>query len=168
MKQTFSPGISLVEIVITLGIMSVISVASVWLVFTTVSLRDKVLATTATAESLRVFSHTLSRAIENAAVVSGSSGSLYLTSASECWSFVYDDSVKNVRYSQSLASGCTPNLTPTTVFFPVISAINSMVFIVTPIATGGRQVTVSGVVSTVLPFDSYQTSFSDTFTNVID
>ncbi|OGD69805.1 hypothetical protein A3A84_01975 [Candidatus Collierbacteria bacterium RIFCSPLOWO2_01_FULL_50_23] len=161
-------GTSMLEVIITLSIMSVISVASVWLVFTTLSLRDQVLATTTTTESLRVFSRTLTRAIQNTSVVGGSSSSLLLTSAAECWSFVYDSISKNVRYSQTLASGCTPNPDPTILFFPSYSEISAFNFSVASLATGGRQVTVSGVINTIFPFENYQTSFSDTFTNVID
>lgn len=161
-------GTSMLEVVITLSVMSVISVASVWLVFTTLSLRDQSLATTTTTESLRVFSRTLNRAIQNAAVVSSTQTSLLLTSASECWSFVYDSVYKNVRYSDIVASGCTPNPNPTTLFFPSYSEISSVTFSVTPMVTGGRQVTVSGIVNTIFPFENYQASFSDSFTNLID
>lgn len=167
-KRRLQAGISVLEIVITLSILSVISVASVWLVFTTLSLRDKALATTLTQESLRVFTVKLRQAVLSANVASGTSTSLLLTSASECWSFVYDSVAQNVRYSQVLASGCVPNPNPSTNFFPSVSAISSMTFTVVSLATGGRQVTATGVIKTTLPFDSYQTSFADTFTNVVD
>ncbi len=158
----------MLEVVITLSILSVVSVASVWLVFTTLSLRDQALATTATNESLRVFSRTLSKAVQGASVVSGTPTSLLLTSISECWSFVYDATAKNVRYSQIVAQGCTPNPSPSTLFFPSYSEVTSFNFSVSPLATGGRQVFASGVVNTILPFENYQINFSDTFTNVVD
>ncbi|MBI1872008.1 hypothetical protein HYS10_01170 [Candidatus Collierbacteria bacterium] len=168
MKRRLEAGVSVLEIVITLSILSVVSVASVWLVFTTLSLRDKALATTLTQESLRVFTAKLRLAVLNANVVSGTSTSLLLTSASECWSFVYDSVAQNIRYSQILSSGCTPDPNPSTNFFPTITSIGSITFTINPLATGGRQVTATGVVKTTLPFDNYQTSFADTFTNVVD
>lgn len=161
-------GISMLEVVISLGILSVVSVASVWLVFTTLSLRDQTLATTSTSESLRIFSRTLSRAIQNANVVSGTSDSLLLTSAAECWSFVYDSVAKNVRFAQTLASGCTPNPNPGTLFFPSYSQITNLIIVVTPLVTGGRQVTTTGVIDTVMPFSNYQVNFSNTYFNTID
>lgn len=167
-KRKLEAGVSVLEIVITLSILSIVSVASVWLVFTTLSLRDKALATTLTQESLRVFVKQLRQAVLNANAVSGTSTSLFLTSASECWSFVYDSAAQNIRYSQILASGCVPNPSPSTNFFPTVSRISSLTFTITSLATGGRQVTTTGVVKTTFPFDSYQTSFADTFTNVVD
>ncbi len=168
MHSAGQAGVSMLEVIISLSILSVISVASVWLVFTTLSLRDSALATTTTTESLRVFSRTISKAVQNASVVGGTGSSLLLTSASECWSFVYDSIYKNIRYSQILASGCTPNLTPTTLFFPSYSEITSFTFSVTPLPNGGRQIFASGVINTIFPFENYQISFADTFTNVID
>ncbi|MFZ2201873.1 MAG: prepilin-type N-terminal cleavage/methylation domain-containing protein [Microgenomates group bacterium] len=161
-------GVSMLEVIITLSIMSIVSVASVWLVFTTLSLRDLVLATTATSESLRVLSWTLSRAIRGASVVSGSATSLLITSADECWSFVYDSDLKNLRYAKMMAAGCAPNPSPSELFFPSYSQITNFSFLVAPLPTGGRQVTASGVMNTILPFENYQTSFGDTFTNVVD
>lgn len=166
MKQ--NRGISVLEVVITLGILSVVSVASVWLVFTTLALRDQALAITTTSESLRVFSRTLSRAIQSASVISGSGQSLLLTAQNECWSFVYDTISLNVRWSHTEASGCAPNPNPATLFFPSYSQIISLNFTVFPLATGGRQVFALGVINTILPFENYQTNFSDTFSNVID
>lgn len=168
MKRIRNLGVSTLEVIITLSILSVVSVASVWLVFTTLSLRDQVLATTTTAESLRVFSHILSGGIQKAAVISSTPTTLFLTSANECWSFIYDSNVKNIYYSQSKASGCTPNLTPSTLFFPSYSEISSFNFQLTNLATGGRQVTASGVINTILPFGNYLTNFTDTFTNLVD
>jgi len=158
----------MIEVVVSLGILSVVSAASVWLVFTTLALRDQALATTTTTESLRIFSRTIYRAVANASVVSGTSTSLLLTSANECWSFVYDSNAKNIRYSQISAASCTPNPNPVTSFFPSYSQIENMTFNVTPLSTGGRQVTAAGVINTVLPFANYQTNFSNTVTNVID
>ena len=100
MRTKRQAGVSMLEVVITLSIMSIVSVASVWLVFTTLSLRDLVLATTATSESLRVLSHALSRAVRGASVVGGSPTSLLITSVDECWSFVYDADVKNLPYAK--------------------------------------------------------------------
>lgn len=168
MRINHQAGTSMLEVIITLGVMSVISVASVWLVFTTLALRDQALATTTTTESLRVFSKTLAKAIQNASVVSGTATSLLLTSENECWSFVYDSVYKNIRYSQILASGCTPNPNPAALFFPSYSEISSFTFSVVSLSTGGRQVFASGVINTIFPFENYQASFSDTFTNVID
>lgn len=158
----------MLEVIITLGIMSIVSVASVWLVFTTLALRDLTLATTSTSEALRVFSWTLSRAVRNATVVSGSATTLLLTGADECWSFVYDDVAKNVRYAKTTAIGCSPNPAPSELFFSSYSQLTNFTFSINPLSTGGRQVTAMGAINTILPFENYQTSFSDTFTNVID
>lgn len=158
----------MLEVIITLGIMSIVSVASVWLVFTTLALRDLTLATTSTSEALRVFSWTLSHSVRGATVVSGSATTLLLTGVNECWSFVYDDVAKNIRYAKTLAIGCSPNPVPSELFFPSYSQLTNFSFSVNPLPTGGRQVTAMGAINTILPFENYQTSFSDTFTNVID
>ncbi len=158
----------MLEVIITLSIMSIVSVASVWLVFTTLSLRDLTLATISTSEALRVFSSTLSRAVRSATVVSSTPSSLLLTSESECWSFVYDEAAKNLRYAKAAAAGCSPNLAPSDLFFSSYSQLSSFSFSVNPLPTGGRQITAIGAINTILPFENYQTSFSDTFTNVID
>lgn len=168
MKRKQEAGVSMLEVIITLSIMSIVSVASVWLVFTTLSLRDLALATTATSESLRVLSTTLSRAVRSASVISGSPNSLLITSVDECWSFVYDGDLKNIRYAKTLATGCAPNPNPGELFFPSYSQLTSFSISVAPLPTGGRQVTVGGVINTILPFENYQTSFLDTFTNVVD
>ena len=168
MRTKRQAGVSMLEVVITLSIMSIVSVASVWLVFTTLSLRDLVLATTATSESLRVLSHALSRAVRGASVVGGSPTSLLITSVDECWSFVYDAGVKNLRYAKTMAAGCVPNPNPSELFFPSYSQLTNFSFLVAALPTGGRQVTASGVMNTILPFENYETSFSDTFTNVVD
>lgn len=156
------------EVVITLGILSVVSIASVWLIFTTLNLRDQALATTQTNESLRVFMKTLRQATMGATVVTGSATTLFLTAPSECWSFVYDAAAKSVRYAQSLTSGCTPDLNPATSFFSSVTQVPALTFMVIPLATGGRQVVVTGVVNTILPFENYQADFTNTFTNVVD
>lgn len=168
MKLRTQLGVSMLEVVITLSIMSIVSVASVWLVFTTLSLRDLTLATTTSSESMRVFSNSLSRAVRNASVVSGTPTSIFLTSATECWSFVYDSNTKKVFYSLISSAGCTPNLNPTISFFPSVSQVTNLIFNISNLTTGGRQVTVTGVINTILPFENYQISFSDTYTNVID
>ncbi len=159
---------SMLEVIITLSIMSIVSVASVWLVFTTLALRDLTLATTSTSESLRVFSSTLARAVRNAAGVSSSPSSLFLTSADECWSFVFDESAKVLRYNQTTSVGCTPDPSPSESFFSSYSQISNFTFSVSALPTGGRQITAIGTVTTILPFENYQTSFLETFTNVID
>lgn len=158
----------MLEVIITLGIMSIVSVASVWLVFTTLALRDLTLATTSTSEALRVFSWTLSRAVRGSMVVNGSATTLLLTGADICWSFVYDDVAKNIRYAKTSAVGCSPNPYPSEPFFASYSQLTNFTFSINPLPTGGRQVTAIGVINTILPFENYQTSFSDTFTNVID
>jgi hypothetical protein len=158
----------MLEVIISLSIMSIVSVASVWLVFTTLALRDLALATTATSESLRVFGHILSRVVVGANVITSSPTTLFLTSANECWSFVYDANTKQVFYAQTLATGCAPNPNPANVFFPSYTQVDNFIFGVSTLPTGGRQVTVTGVVNTILPFENYQVSFSNTFTNVVD
>lgn len=168
MKNKFILGISTLEVIITLSILSVISVASVWLVFSTLSLRDQALATTTTSESLRIFSRSVAKAVQNASVITTSGTSLLTTSANECWSFIYDSNTQKIYYSQVLAAGCSPNLSPTDSFFPSYSQIPSFTVLISPMSTGGRQVSISGVINTILPFDNYQTVFSETFANVID
>lgn len=168
MKNKFTSGISVIEVTISLGILSIISTASVWLIFTSLSLRDQALATTRTNESLRVLFHTLRSSIQKASVVSGSSNSLLLTSASECHSFVYDQTAQNLRYARSTIPGCAPDPNPSTLFFPPTVKLTASTFSVTPLVTGGRQVNVSGTIQTILPFNNYLTSYNETFTNLID
>lgn len=161
-------GISVLELLITLSIMSVLSIASVWLVFTTLSLRDKTKATTLTQESIRVLTNFVQKASINSSTVTGSNTSLFATSANECWSLLYDSVNKLVRFNDIAASGCTPDTNPTKLFFPSEVKVNSFTVSITPLSTGGRQVGVSGVLQTILPFDNYQASFSISNTNVID
>lgn len=168
MKISKESGISIIEITISLGILSIISTASVWLVFTSLSLRDQALATIQTNEAIRVFSHTLRRAIQTASVISGSATTLLITSPTECTSFAYDQAARNVRYSKITSTGCAPDPNPTNLFFPTVTKINSATFTVSALPTGGRQVNVTGTVQTILPFNNYLTSFTETYINLVD
>jgi len=161
-------GFTILELLIAISIFSVVSVASVWLIFSSLSLRDQTLAATRTQEQLRVFSHTLRGAIQNASVVSGGGNTLQLVSLNECWSFIYDDMLRNVRYSKTTGAGCSPDPVPDSPFFLTTSQLLSLSFTITPLSTGGRQVSVNGEMRTILPFDDFQMSFNDSFTNLID
>lgn len=159
---------TILELLIAIAIFSVVSVISVWLIFSSLSLRDQTLAATRVQEQLRVFSHTLREAIQNSSTVSGGGGTLQLKSANNCWSFLYDGMLKNVRYSQIVDPACTPDPVPQNTYFSPTTSITSLNFTIIPLSTGGRTVSVSIAVKVTLPFDDYQTSYQDTFTNLID
>lgn len=159
---------TLVELLISMGIFSVISVASVWLVFLSLSLRDLSSATSKTEESLRIFNHTFRQASQNASSVSGGGNSILMKTATECWSFVYDGTVKKIKYDHTIVAGCNPNPTPTNLFFPTMIVVDNFVFNVSPLSTGGRQINATGKITSVLPFNSFSENFSATVANVID
>lgn len=161
-------GFTILELLIAVGIFSIVSVTSVWLVFSSLSLRDQTLASTRAQEQLRVFSQTLRGAIQNSRVVSGGGNTLQLTSQDSCWTFIFDDLLENVRYGQTAGVGCSPDPTPQTSFFAPTTEVSDLEFTITPLSTGGREVRVEGSLRIVLPFDDYMVDFSDTFTNLID
>jgi len=161
-------GFTMIELLIAMSIFSIISVSAVYLVFSSLSLRDQTLAAIRTQEQLRVFSHTLRGAIQNSPIVTGGGDTLSLTSSTVCWSFVYDSALEILRYAKTLGAGCAPEPIPPTAFFSPTSHLNELTFTITPLSTGGRQVSVEGNISVVLPFDDYDVDFKDTFTNLID
>lgn len=166
--MTKQAGFTILELLIALGIFGLVAVGTTGMIFSAISLRDQALATTRTEESLRTFNHILREAVQGAKAVTGGGNRLFLTGTSDCWSFVFDSATKNINYAEVVSVGCTPNMNPATRFFPATVQASGLVFSITPLSTGGRQVTVSGTVQTILPFSDYQTSFSNTFTNVID
>lgn len=161
-------GFSLLETLLAMTIVSVVSVASVYMLFLSLSLRDLTLTTTKTQESLRVFDRALREAVTGATSVSGSGGSLYLSTASRCWSFAYDSITKNVKYTNLSQVNCSPDPNPTTPFFASPTKINSLSFVITPLSSGGRQIIMNGTMQTTLPFDFFSTSFSNVYLNLID
>ena len=161
-------GFTLFETLLAMTIVSLVSVTSVYILFLSLNLRDLTLTTTKTEESIRVFNRQLKAAVIGAQSVTGGSGSIFTRSETECWSFVYDAVSKNVKYSQIKEGGCTPVPNPSNLFFPSSTKVNSMVFQVSNITTGGRLVGVSGTIQTTLPFDTYQTTFSESYVNLID
>ncbi len=161
-------GFTLIETLIAMSIISFVSVASVYSLFLSLSLRDLTLATNRTEEGLRVFDHNLRSAVIGAASITGNSSSIFLRSLTVCNSFVYDANLKNVKYTKIVQAGCAPDPDPQNLFFPSNTKINSLSFLFFNLATGGRQVNASGIVETVLPFSSYLTSFSSSFTNLVD
>lgn len=166
MKNT--SGFTVIELLLAISIFSVISVAALYMVFSSLSLRDQTLASTRVQEQLRVLTHNLRVAVQNSSAVSGGGNSLLLTSAEKCWSFVYDINSKNLKYSTVENPGCTPDPSPSTNFFPPTTQITTWNFSINPLPTGGRQISVSGNLKSTLPFDTYQLTFSDTYTNLID
>lgn len=161
-------GFTLFETLLAMGIVSLVSVAAVYSLFLSLNLRDLTLATTKIEESLRVFDRSLRRSAVGASSITGSSNSLFLRSQNECWSFVYDAILKNIKYDKTSSPGCSPNQNPQSLFFPSTIKINTLTFVVVPLNTGGRQLNVSGVVEAILPFDSYQTSFANSYINLVD
>lgn len=161
-------GFSLLETLLAMTIVSVISVAAVYMLFLSLNLRDLTLTTTKTQESLRVFDRALREAVIGAKTVSGGGNSLFLNTDSQCWSFVYDAVSKNVKYSKITQTNCVVDPSPTNLFFPTTTKINSLTFSILPLSSGGRQIVMSGTVQTTLPFDVYSTSFSNTYINLID
>lgn len=161
-------GFSLLETLLAMTIVSVISVASVYMLFLSLNLRDLTLTTTKTQESLRIFDRSLREAIIGASTVSGGGSSLFLSTTSQCWSFVYDGVAKNVKYSKVVQAGCVADPSPTSLFFATSTKINSLAFSIINLSSGGRQIVMSGTVQTTLPFDVFSTSFSNTYINLID
>ena len=161
-------GFTLLELVIATGIFSMISVASVWMLFLSLNLRDLSSATIRTEESLRIFNQTFRLASLNASTVTGGGTALLLKSAGECWSFLYDQNLKNIKFDHVSQSGCVPNPSPTSLFFPSQTVVDNFSFSITSLPTGGRQISALGSLTTFLPFNSYSETFQATVTNVID
>ncbi len=158
----------MMETLLAMTIVSMVSVTSVYILFFSLNLRDQTLATTKTEESIRVFERSFRQAALGAENISGDANSIFLRSESECWSFVYDSVMKNVKYSKILQEACIPNESPSELFFPTMTNIKTLSFSFSPITTGGNLVSVIGSMETVLPFDSHETTFSDSFVNLVD
>ncbi len=167
-KIKHQKGFTLLETILAMSIVSLVSVASVNMLFLSLNLRDLTLSTTKTQEAIRVFERLLRQAVLNAQNVSGGGSEIFLRSQGECWSFVYDAANKNMKYSKIVQNGCSPDPNPTDLFFATETKIDSISFAFSPITTGGRIVNVSGSIKTILPFDVYETTFSESFVNLID
>lgn len=161
-------GFSLLELMLALTIFSVVSVTAVALLFSSLSLRDQTIASAQTEEAVKVFDHTFQRATRNAKTVTGGGASIYTTTDTECWSLVWNSTTRTVQFSHIEASGCTPDTNPSTQFLPASVFAENLNFTINSLATGGRQVSVSGVFSGIQPLSTYQTSFSNTSVNLVD
>lgn len=161
-------GFTLLETLLAMSIVSFVSITSVYILFLSLNLRDLTLSTTKTQEAIRVFERALRQAVLSAQNVSGGGSSIFLRSQNECWSFVYDSVIKNVKYSKIVQSGCTPNPNPNSLFFAPETKIDAVSFAYSPITSGGRVVKISGSIKTTLPLDVYETTFSESFVNLID
>ncbi|HCQ31190.1 TPA: hypothetical protein DIU27_02270 [Candidatus Collierbacteria bacterium] len=161
-------GFTLFETLLAMTIVSFVSVTSIYILFLSLNLRDLTLSTTKTQESIRVFERSFRKAVLGAQSISGDSDSIFLRSQNECWSFMYDSVNKNLKYTVNSQIGCTPDPNPVDLFFPDATKIESMSFLISDIASGGRMVKVNGSISVTLPFDKYQTSFSESYVNLID
>ena len=161
-------GFTLVELIMSLGIISVISVASVYTIFLSLNLRDLTLATTELEDSTRTFNHYMRRAVLGSKSITGGGNSLFLSSQDRCFSFVFDAGSQNIRFAEINESGCSPNLNPSNLFFPDSTRVEFFTFTLFALATGGRQVNTNGSFVTIMPLSSYQTDFSGTYINLID
>lgn len=161
-------GFTLFETLIATSIISIVSLASVYMLFLSLSLRDMTSSTAKTEESTRVLDRSLRQAIAGAQAITGSGTELFLRSEAECWSFVYDGNIKNLKYAKISQTGCSADPNPTDLFFPESTTVNNMSFTYGPLATGGRHVRITTELETVLPFDSYVSTFSNSYVNLVD
>lgn len=161
-------GFTILELIIAMGIFSIISVASVWLVFLNMSLRDLSSASVKTEEALRIFNHSIQQAVQNASAIAFENNTLLLKSPTDCWSFNYDSFQKKLKYDHLKQTECNPNPNPTTLFFADSNTVDNLVFTVSPLSTGGKQITATGSLSTILPFNSYIQPFTFTVISLID
>ncbi len=166
--SNYQDGFTLFETLLAITIISLVSVTSMYILFLSLNLRDMTLATTKTEESIRIFERSFRQAALGALNVTKGTNSIFLRSTDECWSFLYDSINKSVKYTKIVQTGCTPDANPGTLFFPASTKINSLTFSVIPLATGGNLVGMSGTVQSTLPLDTYQSSFSESFVNLMD
>lgn len=162
-------GFTLIEILVAISIFSLLTVASAWMIFSSLSLRDKTLATTTHQEFTRVFLNSFIQATQNAKTITGGGTSLFTQNPTDCWSFVYDSINQDILFTHISVADCTPDPSPSTSFFnSSTTQIQNLIFNIKPLVTGGREVSVNGLMSILLPFDSYQNTFSQTVVNLID
>lgn len=161
-------GFTLLELVLAMGIFSIISVASVWLVFLSLGVRDLSTATSGTEESLRNFERVFKQSAGSASTVGGGGNVLTLKNSTDCWSYSFDPISSNLNFDHITAANCVPNPNPSTKFFPTNTKMSNFAFSVIPLPTGGRQISAGGMLTTTLPFNSFMEAFSTTVTNVID
>lgn len=168
MKLKLNSGFTLLELLIALTIFSVVSVAAVWILFTSLALRDQTLASSDTQEAVRVFLHDFQLAAGNAKTVNTTGAGLFVSNSNECWSFVWNSASQTLKYSHLVLPGCTPEVSPTTDFLPAKIKVSNLNFTVTPLATGGREISLSGTFIGSQPLDTYSLSFTNTVVNLID
>lgn len=161
-------GFTLIEMIIAMTTISIVSVASMYILFLSLNLRDLTLTSSKTEESLRVFDRTLRKASTQALAITGGGSSILIRGKSECWSFAYDAVSQNVKYSKIAQNDCNPDPSPSSLYFPSSTKVTSMNFLVNPLSSGGRQVKVDGTLQTTLPLDVFQTSFSSAYVNLVD
>jgi prepilin-type N-terminal cleavage/methylation domain-containing protein len=168
MKTLKTSGFSLIELLLAISVFSVVSVAAMSMLFSSLSLRDQTIASSQTEEAIRVFNHSLGRAGRNAQTVAGGGSSLYIVNSQECWSFVWNPVSRSLLYDHTMAAGCSPNTAPTISFFPTNITVNSIDFIIKSLPSGGREIYVSGDMTAWRPFSNYQTDFDLTIVGLVD
>lgn len=166
-KLTTTSGFTLIELVITIAIFATISVGAIWMVFTTISLRDKASATIRSQESLRVFIQSLHSSVSSATAITSTTNTIQITSPGNCLSFTYNQAAQALYYGVDTLSNCTPPAASTT-YFDSSTKVESLTFSLLSLPTGGRQVHVQGTLTTYLPLESYQLNFTESFVNLID
>lgn len=161
-------GFTLIEMIIAMTTVSIVSVATMYILFLSLNLRDLTITSSKTEESLRVFDRTMRMAATQALAITGGGSSILIRGKNECWSFAYDSLAQNVEYSKIVQTDCNPDPNPSSSFFSASTKVISMNFLITPLSSGGRQVKVDGTFQTTLPLDVFQTSFSNAYVNLVD
>lgn len=161
-------GFSLLELLLALTVFSVISVVSVYLLFSSLSLRDETVASANTQEAIRVFLHAFAAATTNARTVNVTGNGLFTSNPSDCWSFVWNSGSETLNYSHLTTPGCTPDVSPGTSFLPSNVKAENVSFTAKPLSTGGREISLSATFAGFAPLSESRTSFTNTVVNLVD
>ena len=160
-------GFTLIEMLIALAVFSIVGVATTGMLYSALTWGDRVRTLEEVEEGERILDRTLRRAILNSTAMTESpEGTLLLTGADECWSFVYRPLAQRIDYARVVASGCLPDTNPTESLLPEI-IVTGVDFDLTDFETGGRQLHLDAHLERAYPLGSYERDIEITVLNYL-
>lgn len=144
-------GFTLIELVVSIAVMSVIAVVTTGMLFAGMTWADKVRSIEDVSENVKVLGRAIRIAVEGASDISGGNGTLLVVGDEGCWSFVWDQLSGVVNYEHVAGGGCVPNPNPTGLILGDGIIVQALNFDIVDLELGGRQVVVAGSLSKKYP-----------------
>ena len=161
-------GFSLIELLVTIAVVGVIGTVTTAMLFSGLTYRDRVIAETEVEESSRLLFRSLRLAMLNAQVISAGSNWFRSANDEECFSYLWEAFDSKLYFSRVTQSGCSPEASPSLELFADEVEVESLVFDLEQLSTGGYKLKMDAVLKVTKPFGSYEKTVSGVFTNLVD